>query len=51
MKPTEQATAREKEDAILALRDNCYHDFSERDARGIVLALYLKGFRIIRRKD
>jgi len=33
---------------IVALQSNGYHDFSETEARSIVVALHKKGFRIVK---
>lgn len=37
----------ELEAAIAALQNNAYHNFHEGDARGIVMALYNLGYRIV----
>ena len=34
--------------AIEVLTNNCYHNFDWNDASGIVKALHLKGFRIVK---
>jgi len=37
----------ELEAAVAVLQKNSYHNFEPGDARGIVMALYHRGFRIV----